>query len=52
MNMCTVLEWELQLPETSVIQNAPNQKTITLGNKLENNCEKLNVEVPSMNLKD
>ena len=33
-----------QLPETSVIQNAPNQKSIidhTLGNILENAFEKL-----------
>ena len=39
-----------QLPETSVIQNAPNQKSIidhTLGNIPDNDFEKLSVEIPS-----
>ena len=39
-----------QLPETSVFQNAPNQKSIidnTLGNVQDNEFEKLSVEVPS-----
>ena len=37
-----------QLPETSVIQNVPNQKSIidyTLGNILDSDFEKLTVEV-------
>ena len=44
-----------QLPETSVIQNAPNQTSTidhTLGNILDNYFEKLIVEVPPMNFKD
>ena len=42
-----------QLPETSIIQKSPNQKSIIdhiLGNILDS--EFVNVEVPSMNFKD
>ena len=44
-----------QLPETSVIQNVPNPKSIidhTIENILETDFEKVCVEVPSMNFKD
>ena len=40
-----------QLPETNLIQNAPNQKSIidhTLGNILDNDFQKFSVEVKSM----